>query len=316
MACLGVQAAVLALQAVPARAGEIAPPDVYQSVMVIQGELEHLRRASGKARDTRPAITVRDAAPREVFFQAITLWVKADRLCNEHRRGGAHYAIRIEIAPPRSVSPRDVWKLTQNTRGRLSCVRRVLDLDFDVAPPPRDATKTPSDVFRAIAQANRQINLLLRHPFAPGDVFAMVMLAEDYLGETLDRLTPGWRTQAPRPVAPVAAKSQADVLRELTRCFAIARRIARKSGLEMIVFKPDFSHGVEASDAFDMAALVFSEVRYFAAKAGIAKRFKIRPRTTKTTADVHARVLLLKRLLGRFEKHAETHAGWHAAGSG
>ncbi len=108
----------------------------------------------------------------------------------------------------------------------------------------------------------------------------------------------------------------ASKLRELTRCFAIVRRIATKSGLGMIVFKPDFSHGVEASDAFDMAALVFSEVRYFAAKAGIAKRFKVRPRTAKTTADVHAQVLLLKRLLSRFEKHAGKNSRGHAAGSG
>ena len=104
------------------------------------------------------------------------------------------------------------------------------------------------------------------------------------------------------------------MLRELTRCFAIARRIARKSKLEMIVFKPDFSQGVEASDVFDMASLVFSEVRFFAAKAGVDKRYEIRPRSAKTPTDVHPRVLVLKRLLIRLEQLADKQPRWHASG--
>lgn len=50
-------------------AAEIEPPDVYQSTMVIRGELERIREALGKPSDSRAEIDVRNAQPREVFFR-------------------------------------------------------------------------------------------------------------------------------------------------------------------------------------------------------------------------------------------------------
>ncbi len=54
-------------------AAEIEPPDVYQSTMVVRGELERIREALDKPRDSRAEINIRNAQPREVFFQAVTL---------------------------------------------------------------------------------------------------------------------------------------------------------------------------------------------------------------------------------------------------
>ena len=80
-------------------AAEIEPPDVYQSTMVIRGELERIREALDKPSDSRAEIDVRNALPREVFFQAMTLWVKADRLCKETRHADMPEISRVEMAP-------------------------------------------------------------------------------------------------------------------------------------------------------------------------------------------------------------------------
>ncbi len=56
-----------------ARTGQIAPADVFVHVALLRSELDLIRSEMGKPRDDRPELPVSDAAPREVFFQALTL---------------------------------------------------------------------------------------------------------------------------------------------------------------------------------------------------------------------------------------------------
>lgn len=53
----------------------IQPPDVFVHVTLVQNELELIRQVLNKPRDPRPAIRVQNAQPREVFFQAFTLFL-------------------------------------------------------------------------------------------------------------------------------------------------------------------------------------------------------------------------------------------------
>ncbi len=287
-----------------ARAKVIEPPDVYQNTLVIRAELEEIRKFMGRPIEGRPEINVHGAQPREVFFQAITLWVKANRLCREARGAGMAHLAKIEIAPPENVTPADVWTLTQNAMGRLICVKWELGLGGRAPIPPRDASKTPTDVFRSIVQANRQLNHLLTSPFSPGEVFAIVNLSNEYVAETLDRLVPGWRADAPPLPAYVEGKAPIDVFGRLTRCYAVVRQIAERSELAMLEFEADLDQPITPSDVFDLASLVFSEIRYLAAKIGVKKRYKFRPQTDKVPSDVYQQAQHLEALLAKFEASA------------
>lgn len=307
---------VVALIACPllqtAQAGDIEPADVFQNTLIIRGELERIRIALEKPREQRPEIKIRNAQPREVFFQAITLWVKTERLCREARGAGASSLARIQVAPPADVTPAEVWTLTLNAIGRISCVKRVLDLDGDVATPPRDDTKTPTDVFRSVVQANRQLNLLLEHPFNPSDVFGIVTLTNDYLTETMDKLSPEWRADVPEMPARADGKMPIDVYRQLTRCLGVVQRIAAISDLEMLEFEADFDQDIVPSDVFDIASLVLSEVRYFASEVGVKKRYAFREFGKKVPSDVYQLALWQEALLETFEALAKRDPEWHA----
>ena len=294
-------------------AAEIEPPDVYQSTMVIRGELERIREALNKPGDSRAEIGVQKAQPREVFFQAVTLWVKANRLCKETRRAELPEISKVEIAPPRKVTPRDVLVMTRNALGRISCVKRELGLRGDVAAPPRDPAKTPTDVFRSIVQANRQLNLLLEYPFTPSDVFSIVALSQEFAAETLDVFAPEWRADEPVPSPYSEGKAPVDVFRQLLRCFAVIERIAEHSGLTMLELTPAVDRSTVPGDVFDLASLVFSEVRFFATAAGVRKRYTLRVATEKVPSDVYQLAVGLERLLDRFEAAAQADPDWHTA---
>ena len=304
---------IVSITAQTAGAKEILPSDVYQNTQRIRMELERIRQATGKPLEPRPEINIRHASPREVFFQAITFWVKSVRLCKEFRRAGHYYATKIEITPPDKVVPGDVWVLTENARGRLSCVRRELGLEPLREVPPLDNSKNPSDVFRSIVQANRQINLILSYKFAPGDVFAIVSLTNEYMREILDRMAPGWRADAGQAPVYVKQKQPIDVFQQLNKCLSIVRRIAETSDVPILDFDPDYSHEILPSDVYDMASLVFSEVRYFSTLAGVRKRYRLSSREDKVPSDVFQQARWMEDLLIEFEKRTRDQPNWHAA---
>ena len=277
---------------------------MFQNTLVIRAELEEIREFMGRPSIWRPEIIVRGAQPREVFFQAITLWVKAIRLCREARGGSGQNLAKIEMAPPKQVTPANVFTLTQNAMGRLICVKRELGLDGRAPKPPRDASKTPTDVFRSIVQANRQLNYLLTHPFNASNAFEIVSLSTEYVQAALDRVSPGWSANALPAPADVDGRTLNEIYAKLIQCFTVAREIAERSGLSMLEFEPDFDQPPSMSDVFDFASLVFSEVRYLAAHAGIEMRYKLRPLADKTPSDVYRQVQYLEALLVRLSAAA------------
>jgi hypothetical protein len=304
---------IVSIAAPTAGAKEILPADVYQNTLRIQMELERIRQATGKPRELRPEIIIRNASPREVFFQAITFWVKSVRLCKEFRRPGHYYATKVEISPPDKVVPGDVWVLTENARGRLSCVRRELGLEPLKQVPPLDNSKNPSDVYRSIVQANRQINLILSYKFAPGDVFAIVSLTNEYMREILDRVAPEWRATASQAPAYERQKQPIDVFHQLIKCLSVIRRIAAVSDIPILDFEPNYNQEILPSDVYDMASLVFSEVRQFSTLAGVRKRYGLSSREFKVPSDVFQQARRLENLLIEFEKRTRQRTNWRAA---
>lgn len=94
-----------AIAQVAATQGEIKPSDVFAHVALLRDELELVRSELGKPKNTRPEIEVVDVAPRGVFFQAQTLFRKADDLCFEVAR---HRATPPGI-PKGEIRPEHVW---------------------------------------------------------------------------------------------------------------------------------------------------------------------------------------------------------------
>ena len=59
------------------------PADVFVRVELLRSELEILRQELGRRSDDRGELKVTKASPREVLFEALALFRKADRFCFE-----------------------------------------------------------------------------------------------------------------------------------------------------------------------------------------------------------------------------------------
>ena len=235
----------------------LEPSDVHARLMFLQSELDQIRFEMGKPELTPLELDIADVAPREVYFQAETLFRKANRLSFEHTR-------EVSEAPPepaRTIAPTDVMVVVEASIDRITHVKRHLGITQSSVQQPPDRSKTPTDVFRAIAATNRQLNLLLDQPFSPAEVYEQLTLAIGYTARLRTQFS-GDRIPDTPPF--IRGKLPIDVYRKLVDCFGIIQQIAAHSELPMLNFNAleGIDREVTPSDVYDIATLLVSELAY------------------------------------------------------
>lgn len=234
-------------------------PNVFVHVSLIHAELELLRFEMGKPKFKQTELVVKDASSREIFFQALTLFRKANRLSFEHTR----LRVAEPDIPKNRIKPSQVYAIVDTALKRIHLVKKKLGIIEHVKVMSVDKTKIPSDVFTTIVQANSRLNLLLDQQFSPSDVFQQVTLAVSITSRLLVQFPDAARTP---PQAPQfeRGKRPVDVYRRLMVCYKLIRQIAMHSGLKMLILEAGESQfeTVTPSDVYDIASLIVSELAY------------------------------------------------------
>jgi len=236
---------------------EPAPADVFVGIVQLSEEIEQLRREMGKPVSAFE-FEIRNAAPREVYFQALTLFRKADRLAFEH----LHERVNVPAQPQGPLRPKDVLAVVEAAGERIRDVKGKLKVDEAADAPVRDPTKTPTDVFRAIVKANQQLNVLLDHPFSPSDVFQQVQRAS---GLATALASPFSKTDFPREIPEFdRGKRPPDVYRQLFKCLKRVQKIFDASDLKVLEFEVSEITIDKAtpSDVYDLASVLVAELAY------------------------------------------------------
>ena len=239
------------------------PADVFVRVELVRSELEILRQELGRPRDERGDLKLTGAAPREVLFEALAMFRKSDRFCFE-RTG--EQAMLPQPPPADQVEPAHVKAVVDVALTRIEQVKARLGITETGTAPARDDSKQPSDVLRALFQANRQLNGLLDQPFTPNDVYQLLTLSVGYATRLASRIPnppaielPGFERK----------KRPGDVYTRLWSCFGSLRKAITGSGLEMLELgKPPFeADAVAPSDVYDLASLLVAELVYLHGRA-------------------------------------------------
>lgn len=287
---------------------EITPPHVYASVQLILGELELIRKEMGKPESTPLNIGVSGSVSREVHFQAMTMFRKANRLSYEITRlkvpEHEHLAGKIQ--------PADVLDMVVKSVERLRLVKEKLGIPETVDSPPIDSTKKSDDVFYSILLANQQINRLLDRQFSSNEVFQQTTLAVSYVSRILGSIKETERI-APQSPKYLRRKKPLDVYNKLSDCFILIEDIARISKIEIL--EEDFSkikmESITPSDVYDFASLIVSELAYMHSLIRDVKPpHKAYYPIRKIPSDVFQRAGMLESQLKRLKNIATKNPEW------
>ncbi len=255
-----VLVAQLSLLAGGAAGADITPTDVFAEVFAVAHDVEQIRFYMGRPPNRQEEIGVAGVAPREVIYQAATLCEKTNRLSEELIREVG----KKPVVPDKDIVPGDVLRMVELAHGRVRRTAEVLGVDLTRTPAPPEppaGEKTPTDVYRAVVQLNRQINILLDRRFSPADVYQQVSLAIAHAANVRGRW-PGQRIP-PEPAWELG-RQPPDVYRRLLGCFEMVRRIAAAENLQILELSVSEASMAEAtpSDVYDIASLLVSELAY------------------------------------------------------
>ncbi len=294
-------------------AQSIEPPDVFVLTLLVRNELELIRLEMGKPACHQSALKVKNAAPREVLFQALTLFRKTDRLCFEQLR--EH--VEMPKVPRGKIRPSEVYAVVERALTRLRNLKAYIGVAEKSEKPPRDPSKTPTDVFRSIGEANRQLNLLIEKPFSPSDVYQQVTLGVGYASRLLACFPRATRIPAAPPFE--RRKRPVEVFRRLVGCFERLHTIAGSSGLQLLELEADggSTENLPPSDVYDIASLVVSELAYLLSKLKTSPppREVFHP-GSKFPSHVYQRAGLLESQLIQLEGLVRQNPSWLSPGEG
>lgn len=263
-------------------------------------DLERLRRFMGAPRASALDIGIRDALPRDLYFQTLTLWEQTDRLSFEILRTRA----KPLPAPAGAIGPQDILGRIQDAHQQLRQIMRQLQIADTGHPADGDDAAMP-DRFNALLNLNRQLNLLLERHISPSDVYQQVTLAIGYSARLLARYPDAIRIPEEPPFEP--DKSPRDVYLRLTECLQDIVRIFDRLGLAVLKIDARRTEldRLQPGDVYPIALLIVSQLDFLHQHLGIAPPppqppypgLKFPAHTYQRAAILQAQLHQLERLL-------------------
>lgn len=238
--------------------GQATPTDVYKRVLEVAAEV-HLIRLEMGVRDTaKPDFAISGAQPREVYFQALTMHEKANRLLFEQLRERDD----APLPSPKKITPDAVLPIVNRTLELVLRIKQSLGTTEAVTLEESDGTRTPSDVYKLVIRVNRTLNLLLQQRFEPAEVYQQLTNGVSLSSSILATVVSAHRLGKEPPLAP--RKTPGNVYGKLLKIYAIIYETLKLSGQECLVLGHSESErdDVSPSDVYDLASLLVSELSY------------------------------------------------------
>ncbi|MGO8753383.1 MAG: hypothetical protein ACLQNE_46195 [Thermoguttaceae bacterium] len=255
---LGVGMAAAIFSQAKAGKRETQPGDVFAHVGLLSAEVELVRREIGAPKESRPAVVVDGAQPRDNYFQALSLSRKVQRLCSDLT--GDDGVFPPSAPAPDLTKPADVLAVVDATLSNARRVKAHLRISELSREPPLDDSKTPSDVFRSIVHLNRQFSLMLDTRPTPSGVYERLTEAVVTANRLLARFPGAAEVKTP-PFD--RGRAPADVHARLMRCMDQVHLIMKHLGPTTLEVDWKLApEQVAPSDVYDLAMLLLAELRY------------------------------------------------------
>ena len=296
---------------------EVIPADVLARVELLRAELEMIRFEMGAQKKSSPDIAVSEVAPREVIYQAFTLYGKANRLRAE-LTGNPGPALRV--SRPEEIKPFHVLVIVDAAYRIVHGAKHSLGITEPVEEILQDESVAPGDVYKAIVQANQQFDALYGRQISAADTYKQMMRATQLVAILIKEFPDAALMSAIPDFQ--HGKQPLDVYRLLNKCYQRIHSLLEHSGLKAMTLQIPPLDGnsndadrIGPSNVYDLTVLLASELDYLHVQLKGAETPSPTPapsRGFKVPSHVYqwAEVLLLQ--LTELEKQVIANPDWLA----
>ena len=293
---------------------ETAPAcnELFACLTAFRQDLERLRCIMGEAQPPPLDIGLRNATSYDVYFQALALVQRTNRLAFEFVR-------TVEKPLPQPSTPIQLSDALPLVREAYQVFKNVLadpqiEANYDLVPPsptePADvsATASANEAFALLFALNRQLNLVLERRFSPSDSYMQVTLAVAYAAQVLARYPDAVRLPEEPPFEP--GKQPADTYLKLNACLQYLIQALHNLGLPapVVELQPFDKAQITPGDVFLLASLVVAQLDFLQQQLGISKSpHQVFYAGRKFPADVYQRAGMLQAQLVQLARQTAAH---------
>ena len=268
------------------------PADVFQLVKNSSLELQLVaKKMNGEIAEPIP-FGIKNASPREVYFQAVGLVTKLNVLTFEKNRS----TLEVPEIIAKNVTPTDVYKVMEIAMSQIKVMKKEYGITENPSSFQLDLSKTPTDVLKAIIQINVQVSVLLETKVSPSHVYRRVteslLIASDIYMKFNNTRT------IKKPLRTSVQYTPKDVYENLLECLVIEKAIFDDLKLKMATVTEKSRLSIAPSDVYDLAGLCQAEMKFL--EDNIGERPSTIPsvgQSNKTPTDVYYRVEHTKQYL-------------------
>ena len=226
--------------------------DVFAMAGLVAEEIELVREVMGRPFDDSPRLPASGVSEFEAYFQAQTLFRKANQLAREF--AGAE-RVAAPPVPAGELQPSHTLAVVTAALKQVRLVKAALGVDEELQLQASNVGSA-TGVFMTILDANRQLNLLINVPIVPGDVFDQVTLAVLYSAAILGHN--GVEDFVPEAAPFDGYKRPADVYGLLLRNAEVLSRVAENASVSILRLstRRNIPDDIEPGHVYDVARIL------------------------------------------------------------
>lgn len=236
----------------------ISTSQVYRNADKISRMLNAIAEEMGDNVSQQNSIAVSSVSPREVYFQAASLYRKTSRLMFEFT---SEEGERIAELKP-DAKPTDIMALLVGVERHLLSVSKQLNMTEQYTLPSLDTTKQSKDVFMLIVNLNRKTNSLLDFKFSPAESHQQITEAIAFASAILQNYPNAEATFYPHKFT--RKKTAVDVYQRIAKMYRRIVPVMTAMDKYCLVLgeEEENRQDVVPGDVYDLAVLITSQLRY------------------------------------------------------
>ena len=266
---------------------KVTPSHVFRATLDLVAEIQILREELGADDYPPEAEAQEDRAPVHVYAKTLEVMSKVSRV---QRRLGMNPADVGQI-PIKNVEPKDVLASVALIMNELRKIKSQMVIDREIDPAPFTGGKTPSLVYKNLADASFLLDGLAGRSLTPNDVFLNTSYLLDELELIAAKLRAPLSLEAP---AVEGRKTPKDVAQQVLRASYKMVNLQTRLGMDASSVPNLTLVRVTPSEVYDATNMLLAEMTRIKHHLGINVPREVRgdPRN-KVPTDVFARVLLI-----------------------
>lgn len=265
----------------------VTPSHVYRATLDLIAEVQILREELGADDYPPEAEAQEDRAPVHVYAKTLEVMSKVSRV---QRRLGMSVA-EVGQIPIKKVEPRDVLGSVARILEELRKVKGQMMIEAQIDAAPFEGGKTPSLVYKNLADASFLLDGLAGRPLTPNDVYLNTVYLLDELELIAAKLRAPLSLETP---AVEGRKTPKDVAQQVLRASYKMVNLQTRLGMDASSVPNLTLVRVTPSEVYDATNMLLAETTRIKHHLNInVPRESRREPRNKVPTDVFAQVLLV-----------------------